>query len=253
VILRRVPESDVQATPPEQADGATDRHRSSWMWIGGGLAVVAVGALIWAFALRSDLSDTQTQLDSTEQQLASTTQELDNAQEDLDNSQQKLESTTDELASTTQDLEAAQTPTPTPEDDGSRALVRVGVLGAAKSLYDDLTEQLGATQADLAQTEEDLEAAGKKADEAEKDAAAAQKKADQADDETAKAQAEADQAKAGQEAAESKASIAAGCAKAYISAFGLLFEGDSVRTQAAKAREEFSKITSDCKTALAGT
>ena len=40
------------------------------------------------------------------------------------------------------------------------------------------------------------------------------------------------------------------CAKAYISAFGGLFEGDTVRDQAPAVREQLSAITATCKDEL---
>jgi chromosome segregation ATPase len=228
----------VATTDSQPAETIPKKHRSPWIWVSVGLAVVAAGALVWAFVSRSDLNDTQSKLDSTEQKLASTQQELDTAQ---------------------QTPEPTPTPTPTatpsatPEEDDGNALLTAGALAAAKSLYDDLKEQLGATQEDLAQTQQDLETANQQAEQAEQDAAAAKKKADQASNDTEKAQAEAEQARADQKAAESKAAIAADCAKAYVSAFGALFEGDDVKAQATKVREQLSQIHDDCQTAFKGT
>jgi pyruvate/2-oxoglutarate dehydrogenase complex dihydrolipoamide acyltransferase (E2) component len=226
-------------TVTDEQPAAPKKHRSPWPWICGALAVVAIGALVWAFSTRSDLSDTQSKLDSAEQELASTQQKLD--------------------AAPTATPSPAQTPTPTatatatPEDDTGDALLTAGALAAAKSLYDDLKEQLGATQEDLAQTQQGLEQANQQAEQAEKDAAAAKEKAEQANTDTEKAEAEAEQARADQKAAESKATIAKDCAKSYISAFGTLFDGDDLKTQAAKVREQFSQIHAGCKTAFEGT
>ena len=131
-------------------------------------------------------------------------------------------------------------------------MLTAGALATIKALYDDLAEQLGATQEDLAATEQGLEDANKKAAKAEQDAAVAEQKTAQADDETEKAKAQTEQAQAEAQAAESKAALAADCAKAYLSAFGTLFEGESVRAQAPSVREKFGTISADCKTALAG-
>ena len=199
--------------------------------------MVAIGALVWAFTTRSDLSDTQSKLDATEQELASTQQELDAAP----------------TATPTPTATPAPTETAIPEDDDGNALLTAGALAAVKALYDDLKDQLGATQEDLAQTQQDLETANQQAQQAEKDAAAAKDKAEQANTDTEKAQAEAEQARADQKAAESKLAIAADCAKAYISAFGTLFDADDVKTQAAKMREQFSQIHAGCQTAFEGT
>ena len=126
------------------------------------------------------------------------------------------------------------------------------VASSAKDAYADISEQLGSTNADLADTEDDLAQAEKDAASADEDAAAAKKAAEQAEDSTAKAEAEAEQAKAEAQAAESRTAIAADCAKAYVSAFGLLFEGESVETQAALVKEQLQSISASCESALAG-
>jgi chromosome segregation ATPase len=123
------------------------------------------------------------------------------------------------------------------------------VLAAAKTLINDLAAQLGATNEDLADTQQKLDDAQAAEAQAQKDADAAKQKAEQADNATDKAKAEADQAKAETEAVQSKAAIAADCAKAYVSAFGTLFEGGD---QAATVRDQLQGITADCKAALGG-
>ncbi len=131
-------------------------------------------------------------------------------------------------------------------------MVAAGGVAAAKAVYDDLTEQLGATEKGLAETEQELEDANAKAKQAEQDAAAAEKKAAKADSETEKAKAEADKAKADVKAAESKATVAADCGRAYLGALGGLFEGDDPSAQAPAVREQLKSITGDCQAALGG-
>ena len=82
---------------------------------------------------------------------------------------------------------------------------------------------------------------------AEKDAAAAKQDAADAGDATDKAKAKAKQAKAETQAAESKVKAAKGCAKAYIEAFGGLFEGGSVSGQAETVRKDLEGVTAGCK------
>ena len=206
----------------QPAGSSTGKRRNWWVWISALLALVAAGLLVWALSVKSDQESTQDELASTKQQLEKSEQQ-----------------------------QAQATPTPTPADGGSGGAVAVaGGLAAAKAVYDDLTEQLGATQEDLAATEQDLKQANAKAEQADEDAAAAEKQAASADNETDKAKAEADQAKAEATAAESKAAIVADCAKAYFSAFGTLFEGDDVGAQAEQVREQLKGITSECQAAL---
>ncbi len=230
------PEEGAKPAPELASPEAPKKHRSPWIWVCAGLGVIAIGALVWAFATRSDLNDTQSQLDSTEQELAS--------------AQQKLDAATPAPTATPS---PTATPTATPEDDDGNALLTAGALAAAKSIYEDLKQQLGATQDDLAQTQQDLDEANQQAEQAAKDAEAAKDKASQASNETEKAQAEAEQARAETEAAQSKASIAIDCAKGYISAFGALFDGNDLKAQAEKVRNQIKQISADCKTAFEGT
>ena len=132
-----------------------------------------------------------------------------------------------------------------------------GATGAAagvtfKSAYDDVTQELGTTNKDLAATEQDLEDAKATAAQAEKDAAKAQDAAASAKSETDKANAAADQAKAETQAAEAKNAIVADCANAYISEVGKLFEGDDPAAQAKSVKKDLDAIVTDCKAALAG-
>ena len=221
-------DGDVSGAEPhddgQPVESASKKHRNWWVWISALLALVAAGLLVWALSVKSDQESTQDELASTKQQLEKSEQ---------------------------QQAQATPTATPTPADEGSGGAVAIaGVLAAAKAVYDDLTEQLGATQQDLAATEQDLKEANAKAEQADKDAAAAEKQAASADNETDKAKAEADQAKAEATAAESKAAVVADCAKAYFSAFGTLFEGDDVGAQAEQVREQLKGITSECQAAL---
>jgi chromosome segregation ATPase len=229
--MREVSTPDAQADAPP-AGPAQKKRRNPWIWISGLLALVAVGLLVWALSVKSDRDSTQDELAGAQQELTSTKQELDK---------------------TKQDAASQATPTPTAESNGQGgALVAAGGLAAAKSVYDDLTSQLGATQEELAATEQDLQDANAKAKQAEQDAATAEKKAKDAGNDTDKANAEADKAKADAKAAESKATVVADCTKAYFTALGTLFEGEDVKAQAEKVREQLKGITSQCKTALGG-
>jgi hypothetical protein len=65
------------------------------------------------------------------------------------------------------------------------------------------------------------------------------------------ARAESEQAQSEAKAAQSRARMASDCAKAYVGAFGGLFERESAKDQAPAIREELSQITADCKDAFA--
>ena len=210
--------------PHDTADQAP-KKRNHWIWVSALLLIVAAGLLIWALTIRSDLDDTQQELAGAQQASADTQQELDTAKQDL----------------------AEQ------ESESDRSLGAGAVLAAGKALYDQLAEDLDATDQDLAETQQELEEAEQTATQAEQDAEAAKQAAADAGSETEKATAQADQATADVEAAQSRAAVAADCAKAYVAAFGALFEGDSARDEAPAVREQLAGITATCKDDLAGT
>jgi chromosome segregation ATPase len=114
------------------------------------------------------------------------------------------------------------------------------VLATVKGAFQSLSAELGATQQDLADTKQQLQDAQASAEKAAQDAAAAVKGSKE------EAQARAQEAQA-------KATVAADCAKSYAGAFGALFEGDSVRAQAATVRQQLQDISATCKTALSGS
>jgi uncharacterized membrane-anchored protein YhcB (DUF1043 family) len=210
-----LPSDDTSAEQPAEAEPA--KPRKPWIWLSALLAVIAAGLLIWALTIQSDLDSAQQELDSTKQQ----------------------------LDATKQDVEALQA-------EADKGVSTGAVVVGATALYKRFAEQLGATQEDLAATQQELDEAQKAAAAAEQDVEASKQAAADAGNETEKAQAEADQANAEVKAAESRAAVAVDCGKAFISAFGGLFEGESVKDQAPKVRKQLSEITATCKDELAG-
>ena len=91
---------------PETPDETPKKHRNWWIWVSVAVGVLALGLLIWAFTLRSDLDGTQSELDKATQELASTGQELETVQQELDTTTQQLD-----------DAKQPPTPSPTPEPD----------------------------------------------------------------------------------------------------------------------------------------
>ena len=192
------------------------KRRNPWIWVSVGVAVVAVALLIWGLNNQSD---------------------ADSAQKDV------------------KDLESQVS---------HGRVAGTAVAASSKAAYDDLQQELGTTSTDLSQTEQDLHDAENATTKAEQDAAAAKKDADQAQNqtdtaktetdkakaETDKAKAEAKEANAESEATKSKSAIVADCAKSYLSAFGKLFEGESVKEQASVVKQDLEGISKTCKSAL---
>ena len=164
---------DTAQTEPVAPEPAPRKHRNPWIWISAVLAIAAVGLLVWALTVRSDLDDTNAELDQVQAQV-----------------EENAESGSDFAA-------------------------------AAKVAYDDLANRIGA--------------AGENAQES-----------------IDEAQAQVEEAQTDADAAAGKATVAAECVKAYVSAFGALFEGD-LTEGAAAVREQIAGITDDCQAALSGS
>jgi chromosome segregation ATPase len=222
--------------------------RNPWIWISAALALLAAGFLVWALVLRSDLDDSEqanTQLQSQIDQAAKTGgSAVDDAKALYDDVAQQLGVTSDALAATEQDLAQAKKIAA-----GATAAAGVAAAAAVKARKDaDAADQKAADateEAEQATTETDKAKA--EADKADAETDKAKATADEAEAERDKATAEADLAK-------SKATIVAGCAKSYLSAFGTLLEGgESAKDRLSTLREGLSTITADCKTALSGT
>lgn len=217
----------------------TEKHSNRWMWVSVVLGVAAVGLLVWAISVKSDLDSTQDDLDTTAQQLTSTKQQLDASEKKLAESQKKVEA-----------LESQEISDRRKRVGG--AVLAAGGIGAVKAVYDDLSDELGATNEELETTQEDLEAANEEAEKASSDADAAKREADEAESAADKTEAALKQAQAEAKEAQSRGTVVADCARGYVSAFGSLFEGESVRDQAEGVRKQFADLTADCKGVLRG-
>jgi septal ring factor EnvC (AmiA/AmiB activator) len=200
-----------ETTPPQRpsngtpgtpgAAGEPTKHRSPWMWLSIGMAIVAVGLLVWGLNKQSD---------------------LDAANDDV----AQLRSKADQQ-----------------QDSGS------AIIGVAKSAFDELKQQLGATNEDLQQTQGELDKAQQDADKAQASIDdAKQKAADAKSSAVEKADARADEAKAVADQAQAKSSIVASCAKAYVAALGKLLDGG-----VQQVRQDIEGVTGDCKGALSGS
>ena len=94
-------------------DGKTvEKHRNWWVWISAGLAVVAIGLLIWGLSTKSDLDDSQqqakdlqAQIDQGKQATSTAGASYKQAYADLEDA---LGTTKADLSETEQDLKDAQ-------------------------------------------------------------------------------------------------------------------------------------------------
>lgn len=121
---------------------------------------------------------------------------------------------------------------------------------ALKAGYDALMQQLGATQADVDAAQQRITEAEQTIQQAQTDAkAAADRVADSASGAAEQAQARVEQAQAQAQEAGAKASLAADCAKTYLSTLGSVFSG----TKVSEVRTQLQGVAANCKTALAGS
>jgi hypothetical protein len=229
------------------SDATPKRRRNWWIWVSAALGLLAVGVLIWALTLRSDLDGTQGDLDAATQELSTASHELESVQQELGATQQELDATAEQLDDATQPA----APPPASGDDEGKG--QTAALVAAGALVTGLARELGATREDVDETEEELADAQQEADEAAQEASAAKRQADDATDEADKANAQTNQANAERDAAQAKAKITAECAKAYIAALGGLFGSGQLRDQVPAVRKDLEGIATDCKTAFAGS
>lgn len=153
-----------------------------------------------------------------------------------------------DLDSTQEQVAALQAQVDENEQQGST------LTSALKAGYDALVQQLGATKEDVDAAERRIAQAEQTVQQARTDAqAAAERAADTAAGAAERAQARVDVAQAEANEAGAKATIAADCAKTYLTTLGTLFSGDDLRAQVTAVRSQLQGVAADCKTALAGS
>jgi hypothetical protein len=135
------------------------------------------------------------------------------------------------------DLDDANTTVATQEQQITEAQESGGELvQSAKQAFDDLSNELGATRADLKSTQAELDDATESADQAAQQAA-------QATDETEQLQAELD-------GAEAKAQGAAACTKSVVAALGGIFDGETLQAGVEAAAADVQALQPECGAAL---
>jgi chromosome segregation ATPase len=97
---------------PTDADAAPKKGRSPWLWVSAGLAVVAVGLLIWGLSTKSDLDSANKKVADLESQVKQSSATGAAAgvtfKAAYDDVTKELGTTNEDLATTQQDLEQAK-------------------------------------------------------------------------------------------------------------------------------------------------
>jgi hypothetical protein len=123
------PPAGPPATPLDPAvapDGqAPKKHRNRWVWVSAGLALVAVGLLVWGLDSRSDLRSAQddaaaqqAQADKAKETGNSVVDSAKSAYADL---QQQLGLTNESLEDTQSDLDSAEKQAASAQQDAAKA------------------------------------------------------------------------------------------------------------------------------------
>jgi chromosome segregation ATPase len=111
------------------ADPAPRKRRSAWIWVSAVLAVVAVGLLVWALMLRSDLDDSQQDVKQLQAQVDQGKDTggvvLAAVKTAYDELVQQLGATSEDLAAVKGDLEAAKQDAAQAEQDAAAAADQV--------------------------------------------------------------------------------------------------------------------------------
>jgi hypothetical protein len=122
----------IEADPPPAlgpggpaGDDSHEKHRNPWMWVSAGLAVIAVGLLIWGLKTKSDLDSAKQDVKHLEAELSQTkntgnaaADSYKTAYEDL---QKQLGVTSTDLAAAEKDLKDAEQAAKMAEQDAAAA------------------------------------------------------------------------------------------------------------------------------------
>ncbi len=138
-------------------DGAPEERRNPWIWVSAGLALVAIGLLIWGLNTKSDLDKANKDVKQLQSQLgvgavtgSAVTASYKSAYEDL---QKQIGTTSADLSATEQDLKQAQDAAAKAEEDAA----------AAKKEADKANTQTEKANAEAKQAKADAQAAESKA------------------------------------------------------------------------------------------
>ena len=106
-------------------DQAPKKKRNPWIWISGGLAIIAIGLLIWALNTNSDLDSTQQDVQNLESQVEQGKETggtfVAAAKTAFQNLAKQLGSTSEDLATAEQDVADAQSTADQAQKDADAA------------------------------------------------------------------------------------------------------------------------------------
>jgi phage shock protein A len=139
-------------------------RRNAWIWISALLALVAVGLLVWALSLRSDLDDTEKQVADLRAQIedspSSKAQDIAAAAASLaDDVRSAVGSASDDLAAVKERIEARADDVSAKADVAADCAEAYGTALSSLAGADDVAAQLSSLRADLESISDDCRAA----------------------------------------------------------------------------------------------
>ena len=190
------------------------------------LVLVAAGLLIWALTSQSDSRRARSRRSSA---AAGARRYAEGARR----AKKELEATKKDCAEA--------------ESERDRRLGTGPAVVAGKALYDEVAEELDATNQDLGATQQELEAAEKKATQAEQDAKAAKQATADAGPRRRRRRRRRIRRRRSVKAAQSKAEVAADCAKALHLGVRRAVRGRQPDGPGAGDAEQLAAVTATCK------
>jgi uncharacterized protein YoxC len=138
-------------------------RRNPWIWISALLALIAIGLLVWALSLRSDLDDTQQQVADLQAQIdggSSKAQDIAAAAKSLaDDVRGAVGSASDDLAATKERIQARADDVSAKADVAADCAQAYGAAFSSLAGADDVVAQLSALRSDLQSISDDCRAA----------------------------------------------------------------------------------------------
>jgi uncharacterized membrane-anchored protein YhcB (DUF1043 family) len=125
------------------------KRRNPWIWISAALGLIAVGLLVWALTIRSDLDGSQQDVEQLQSQLD---QGQENGSTVIAAAKSAYDSLVQQLGSTSEDLAAAEQDLATAKQGEAQAEQEADTAKQAAAKADNATDQAKA-EADQARAE----------------------------------------------------------------------------------------------------
>ena len=138
-------------------------RRNPWIWISALLLLVAIGLLVWALSLRSELDDTQTQVTELQAQIeggSSKAEDIADAARSLaDDVRGAVGSAGEDLAAAKAQIEATADDVQAKADVATECAKAYGAAFSSLAGADDVAAQLTTLRADLESISDECRAA----------------------------------------------------------------------------------------------